>query len=481
MEKRYNETDFTNILQENIQRFDDAGRKRMNWMARSYEIDMCNGPLLKKILIFSLPLMASGILQLLFNAADLIVVGKYTGSDAMAAVGATTALINLLVNLFIGISVGTNVLIAQFYGAQKADDVEQTVHTSILAAAIGGVIMIFVGIGVARPVLELMGTPENILDQAVLYMSIYFVGMPASMLYNFGAAILRAIGDTRRPLYFLVVAGLVNVVFNLFFVLLLHMGVAGVACATVISQTISAGLILLCLHHTPGMCHLEFSQLRIHKGKLGDILRIGLPAGLQSVIFNISNILIQSSVNSFGFIAVAGNTAASNIEGFVYTSMNSIYQTALSFTSQNYGAGNYKRIDRILGQCLIIVSVIGLVLGQGAFLAGHQLLGIYSSDQEVITYGISRLGVVSASYFLCGLMDVLAGTIRGVGYSILPMLVSLTGACAFRVLWIFTIFQWEHTLFILYISYPISWILTAATHMLCYLIIRKKRFHLPVQ
>lgn len=443
-------------------------------MKKSYEIDMCNGPLLGKLLIFSGPLILSGILQLLFNAADIVVVGRFTGSHALAAVGSTSALINLLVNLFIGLSIGTNVLVARYYGAKKEKEVSNTVHTSIMTAIIGGIFMIFVGVLLARPLLELTGTPDNVINHSVLYMRIYFAGMPAFMIYNFGAAILRAIGDTKRPLYFLIVAGVINVIFNLIFIIVFDMGVAGVATATVISQVISAVLILICLTKVDGMCHLDLKKLTIHGDKLIQMLKIGLPAGMQGIVFSISNVLIQSSVNSFGSIAMAGNTAASNIEGFVYTSMNAIYQTALSFTSQNMGAGNYKRINQILVRCLAIVSVIGLVLGNGAYLFGHQLLSIYSSDPQVIKYGLSRMAIISCTYFLCGIMDVMVGSIRGLGYSIMPMIVSLTGACAFRVLWIFTVFQWQHTLFILYISYPLSWILTAGVHIICYRIVYKK-------
>lgn len=439
-------------------------------------MDMSRGPLLRKIFIFAIPLIFSGVLQLLFNAADIIVVGRFSGSTALAAVGSTGAVINLLVNLFIGISIGANVLVARYYGARDPEQVEQSVHTAIMTAAIGGFALIFIGILAAKPLLSLMGTPVDVIDQSVLYMRIYFCGMPAFMIYNFGAAILRAVGDTKRPLYFLTIAGIVNVLFNLFFVIVFHFGVAGVALATIISQYLSAGLILLCLMRTDGMCHLDVKKLRIHRGKLAEMLRIGLPAGFQGVVFNISNVLIQSSVNSFGSVVMAGNTAAANIEGFVYIAMNAIYQTALSFTSQNLGAGQYRRIDKVLLECLAIVSAIGLVLGTGVYLLGGPLLHIYSPDAQVISYGVIRLSLVSTTYFLCGLMDVLAGTIRGLGYSILPMIVSLTGACAFRVLWIFTFFRWDHSLFTLYISYPISWALTAAIHALCYLVIRRRRF-----
>ena len=287
-------------------------------MAKSYEMDMTSGPLLKKILIFSVPLMLSGILQLLFNAADIIVVGQFTGSSALAAVGSTSSLINLFVNVFIGFSIGANVLVAQYFGARDEKNVHETVHTSILLAIICGLILIVAGISLAPPMLELMDTPDEVLGQAVLYMRIYFVGMPATLVYNFGAAILRAVGDTRRPLYYLFVAGCVNVVLNLFFVVVCGRGVDGVAIATVISQVISAALIVRCLVKSDGMCRLNLSMLKLHRQKVIQIARIGLPAGFQGAIFSISNVLIQSSVNSFGSIAMAGNTAASNIEGFIF-------------------------------------------------------------------------------------------------------------------------------------------------------------------
>ena len=443
-------------------------------MRKSYEMDMCNGPLFSRILMFAMPLVLSGILQLLFNAADIIVVGRFSGSTALAAVGATSSLINLLVNLFLGLSIGANVLVARYRGARADEDTEETVHTAVAIAGAGGIIMIFVGLLFARPLLLLTGTPVDVIDQAVLYMRIYFLGMPAFMGFNFGAAILRAVGDTQRPLYFLLIAGVVNVIFNLIFVIVFDMGVAGVAIATVISEIISAGLTLLCLTKTPGSCHLEWSRVRFHKDKVIEMMRIGLPAGFQGIIFNISNVLIQSSVNSFGSLVVAGNTAASNIEGFVYNSMNAVYQTSLSFTSQNYGAKKYERIDRILLGCLVLVTFIGIFMGTGAYLIGDHLLGIYTSDPQVIAFGMKRLSIVSATYFLCGLMDVMVGSLRGLGYSIMPMLVSLTGACLFRVIWIFTIFRANPTQVTLYLSYPISWILTFSTHVICYLIVRRK-------
>lgn len=436
---------------------------------KKYEMDMCNGPLLGKILLFSVPLMLSGILQLLFNAADIIVVGRFVGHQALAAVGSTGSLINLLINVFIGLSVGTNVLAANFYGARKEKDVSETVHTSILLSLICGSFLILLGVSAAKPLLALMGTPEDVLDQAALYMRIYFAGMPVVMLYNFGAAILRAIGDTKRPLYFLLTAGVINVILNLIFVTRFHMGVAGVALATVISQAVSAALIVRCLMHSDGCFRLELKKLKIHKEKLLQMVRIGLPAGMQGAIFSISNVLIQSSINSFGSVAMAGNTAASNIEGFVYTAMNAFHQTALSFTSQNYGARKMERIPRILLLCQICVIVVGLALGNGAYLFGRQLLGIYSSDAEVIRYGLLRMLRICIPYCLCGMMDVFVGSLRGLGSSVVPMLISLAGACGFRILWIFTVFQWDRSLEMLYLSYPVSWFLTAGAQFLFFL------------
>lgn len=435
---------------------------------------MCRGPLLGKIMVFALPLMLSGILQLLFNAADIVVVGRFAGSQALAAVGSTGALINLIINVFIGLSIGTNVLVARYYGAGEREQVRQSVHTSVLLSVVCGFVLVVVGLVLSRPLLELMGTPEDVIDMSTTYMRIYFCGMPVLMLYNFGAAILRSVGDTKRPLYFLIVAGVINVVLNLFFVTVLGMDVDGVALATVLSQAVSAGLILLCLIKMEGPCHLELKELHIYRDKMWQIVRVGLPAGLQGCIFSISNVLIQSSVNSFGSVAMAGNTAASNIEGFVYTGMNAIYQTSLSFTSQNMGAGQYKRVGKVLKLCLLLVSGVGLALGLTAVLFGNGLLGIYSSDPQVISYGLMRMRIIATLYFLCGVMDVLAGSMRGMGYSLLPMIVSLTGACGLRVLWIFTIFAANRTLVTLYISYPISWFITAAAHLFCYWWVRRK-------
>ncbi len=445
-------------------------------MKKNYEMDMINGPLFKSVIVYAFPLMLSGILQLLFNAADVIVVGRFAGSSALAAVGSTSSLINLLVNLFIGISIGTNVLVARYYGARDWDKIQGTVNTSIITAAVGGVALIFVGFFVSRPLLTLMGTPADVIDQSVLYMRIYFGGMPFFMLYNFGAAVLRSVGDTKRPLYFLVIAGVVNVVLNLIMVVFFHMGVAGVALATVASQVVSCILVIRCLIHNEGAIHLNLNHLDFDKDCMVEMLKIGLPAGFQSMMFNISNVLIQSSVNSFGSLVMAGNTAAANIEGFVYTSMNALYQTNLSFTSQNYGAKNFERIGKVLVCCQVLVIAVGFILGNGAYLAGEFLLGFYTTDPQVIQYGMNRLAIVSSMYFLCGIMDVMVGSIRGLGYAVMPMIVSLMGACVFRVVWVFTVFQMFHTQFSLYISYPISWVITFSVHLICFFAVRKKAF-----
>ena len=441
-----------------------------------YEIDMCNGPILGKMLMFAVPLMFSSILQLLFNAADIVVVGKWAGDDSLAAVGSTSSLINLLTNLFIGLSIGANVLVARYYGAKQDKELNATIHTSMLLSLISGVILTVIGVFGAHKILALMQTPEDVLPLATIYIRIYFLGMTSTMVYNFGSAILRAVGDTKRPLYYLLLAGVVNVVLNLIFVIVFSMGVAGVATATAISQTISAVLVVRCLMKDKGSIHLELKELRIEKYKFIRILQIGLPAGFQGILFSLSNVFIQSSVNSFGKVVVAGNSAASNIEGFVYVAMNAFYQAAISFMGQNVGAGKYERINKILITAEACVAVIGIVLGNMVFIFGEPLLGIYSDTSDVVAAGLVRLSIISTTYALCGMMDTMVGALRGLGYSIMPMIVSLLGACAFRLVWLATIFQMDrfHTIEMVYISYPVSWTLTFTTHLICFIIVRKK-------
>ncbi len=443
-------------------------------MKKSYEMDMCSGPLLGKILVYAIPLMLSGILQLLFNAADVIVVGRFAGHESLAAVGSTSALINLLINVFIGLSIGANVLVAQYFGAGKEKEVQDTVHTAITISLICGLALVFLGIFAAGPLLKIMGTPDDVLEKAILYMRVYFTGMPVLMLYNFGAAILRAVGDTKRPLYFLIAAGVVNVILNLGFVILLHMGVAGVALATVLSQCISAVLVCRCLMKSDSAYRLDLSRLGVRWRTLKRIAQIGLPAGFQGAVFSVSNVLIQSSINAFDSVAMAGSTASANLEGFVYNAMNAVHQTNLSFTSQNLGGGKFERINRILLLCLGVVTVVGVVMGGGFVLLGPQLLRIYSSDPEVIRFGMVRLTIICGMYFICGWMDVLVGSLRGLGSSVIPMFVSLAGACGLRIVWIFTVFQWHHSLNVLYLSYPVTWVVTAAAHLMCFMMIRRK-------
>ncbi|MDO5435660.1 MAG: MATE family efflux transporter [Clostridia bacterium] len=451
------------------------GRKKNT----AYEMDMTSGGLLPKILVYSGPLVLTGILQLLYNAADVVVIGRFASNEALAAVTSTGSLINLLVNVFMGLSVGANVVIARDYGARNAEGVHRAEHTAVALACVMGFAVGAAGFFLARPLLELMDSPEDVIDGAALYVKIYFLGMPANMLYNFGAATLRAVGDTKRPLYYLTVSGIVNVALNLFLVIVCRMDVAGVAIATVTSQVISAVLVLGCLLRSDGDIRLDPKKLRIHKRELKDIARVGLPAGVQGSLFSVSNVLIQSSVNSFGSLVVAGNGIASNAEGFVYTAMNAQYQAALTFASQNYGAGKNDRVRRVMWLCLGAVIVIGFGMGMLFLLCGESILGLYNSDARVIAYGMNRLQVILPYYFLCGMMDVMVGQLRGIGYSVMPMIVSLTGACLLRIVWIFTVFAAEPTQYMLYVSYPVSWAATFSAHMACYLAVRTRK--LPVR
>ncbi len=437
--------------------------------------DLTSGPMLQKIILFSLPLAASSILQLLFNAADVVVVGRFAGSTALAAVGSNGALINLLVNLFVGLSLGANVVAARCFGAKDDEGVHNTVQTSVTLGLVSGFLLAVVGFFAARVLLELMSCPEgrhrpvHPLPQDILHRYAH----DHAVQLQLGPPARRG-GDTRRPLFCLAVAGLINVVLNLVFVILFSMSVAGVALATIISQTVSACMVTALLVKEKGPLHLDLGHLGFHAGALGQILRIGLPAGLQSTVFSLSNVVIQSAVNSFGSIVVAGNSAASNLEGFVYTAMNAFAQAAVTFTSQNMGARRYDNLDRVMRNCLLCAAVTGLVLGGGASLLGEQLLHFYSSDEVVVTAGLARMHIICTTYLLCGCMDVLASCLRGRGYSVLPMVVSLVGSCLLRLVWIATIFRLFHTTTMLYLSYPVSWILTALVHLACLLVVRHK-------
>ena len=437
--------------------------------------DMCNGPLFGKMVLFALPIMAMNILQLMFNAADMVVVGKFSSKEALAAVGATSAIINLIVNLFMGLSAGTSVIVAQNYGAGRRDGASRAAHTSIVISIIAGILVMVLGLLLCNPLLLMTGTPKDIIDLSALYMRIYFLGLPASMIYNFGAAILRAVGDSRRPMYYLLAAGIVNVILNLFFVIVLHMSVDGVAWATVISQYLSMVLVLLCLvRNKEESIRLTLKKLHIDSEKLKLIVQIGLPAGLQGLLFSISNVLIQSAVNSFGSPMVAAGSAAGNIEGFVATPMNAYYNAAITFTGQNMGAKKYDRIDQIAKICTILIIVTWIVLGGLTMLFSRPLLSIFTSDPEVIRLGVIRINVLMFAYFTCGIMNVYPGLTRGMGFSILPMICTLVGACLMRIVWLATFFAWFPTVLMLYACYPITWALAGIGQVFSFFYARKK-------
>ena len=438
-----------------------------------YEIDMCNGSIMDKLISFSLPLMVSSILQLMFNAVDIIVVGRFSGSQALAAVGSTTALINIFTNLFIGISLGANVLAARYFAAGRVKEMSEAVHTAITLALISGVMMAFVGVGASRLALGLMDTPADVIDQSVTYMRIYFMGMPFFMLYNYGAAVLRAVGDTKRPLAFLIIAGLANVVLDLTLVIVIPLGVAGVAIGTVASQMISSILVIRCLYKSEGSYQLRFSKLSIKWTYLKRIFQVGIPAGIQSTVINFSNAMLQSSVNSFGSTAMAGYTAANNILGFLYVAVNAVTQACMSFTSQNYSVGKQKRMDRVFVDCMILSTAVSAVLGVGAYVFGSQVLRIYTADADVIQCGLEILSITTVPYFLCGIMDLIPGALRGMGRSAVPMILSVIGTVGTRVLWIYGFFPQHRSLHFLFISYPGSWIATILMQAVCFFFVRR--------
>jgi len=444
---------------------------------------MLEGPLLSGVIVYTVPIILTSVLQLLFNAADLVIVGRFCGSVSVGAVGATGSLTSLLVNLFVGLSVGVGVAVAHGIGSHDDRQIAEAVHTAVPLALMGGAVLTVVGITLSGPMLILMNTPENTLPLSSLYMKIYFAGITFTLVYNFCAAILRAAGDTRSPLIFLSLAGVINVVLNIFFVTVFHMNVAGVALATTISQGIAAVLVLRALMRRTDACHLQLRKMRIHKLVLKKILRIGLPAGIQSSLFSISNVLIQSSINSFGDVFVSGNAAAANLESFMYVALNSFHQTAVNFVGQNVGARQYRRANKTVWICQCCVLVVGIAMGQLLFAFGEPLLGIYISDSpEAIQYGMIRFAWVSVPYFLLGLLDVSTGGLRGYGQSLGPMIVSVLGICGVRVLWVLAVFPIPafHTPQWLYVSYPISWIITLIVQMILFFRIRNKFLHKDV-
>ena len=448
--------------------------KRTTTARPARTLDMTEGPIMGRMLIFALPMIATGILQLLYNAFDMIIVGRYDSNTGLAAVGATSPVINLIIGVFIGVSMGAGIVVAQYTGAHRDEDVSQTVHTSMLVAVISGVALCIVGVIAARPMMALIETPDDVIDQAALYMRIFVLGVPASMVYNFGASILRAVGDSRRPLYFLALSGVVNVILNYIFVRWLHMGVAGVAAATDISQVMSAVLVLLSLTSCEGSHRLYLRRLRIYPDKLWHILRIGVPSGLQSSLFSVSNVLIQSSVNSFGAITMAGHTAALSIEGFINAAASGVSQAGVTFAGQNIGAGKPRRIRRIAVTCAFLALCVTTLIGVIIWFFGESLLGIYSEDAAVVSIGMIRLRMSALTFGLWALMEVYSGQLRGMGHSTAPMLISIAGICLMRVVWIYTVFPLKPTLLCLYLSYPVSWGITFLAHFVCFCVVLRR-------
>ena len=439
-------------------------------MTTRNQLDLTEGPILTRLLQFSIPLILSSVLQLLFNAADVVVVGRFAGNNSLAAVGSTGSLINLLVNLFMGLSIGTNVVAANYFGAKRTKELKETVHTSILVSFGCGIVLTVVGVIGSKYILILMQAPYEVLTLATLYLKIYFGGITATMIYNFGSALLRAKGDTKRPLYILFAAGVMNLLLNLVFVIAFKMDVAGVGWATVISQCFAAGAVLIILVREKDDFKLDFKKLSINTHIFAKIVKIGLPAGFQGIMFSFSNVIIQSSVNLFGAVTIAGNAAAVNLEGFVYTAMNGFSQGTLTFCSQNMGAGKTDRIKRVVLVSQACIIVIGAILGGLFLLFRNQLVGIFSSSPEVVQAGVKRFWVIMTTYYLCGMMDGLSNSIRGIGHSLTPVITSLCGACLYRIIWIFTIFQIPqfHNVYCIYITYPISWVLTFIANLIFY-------------
>ena len=444
--------------------------------ASKYELDMSQGSIFKNIVRFALPLMLANVLQLLYNAADLIVVSNFAGDDALASVGSTGALTNLLINVFIGMSLGASVVVSRRFGAQDNEGVYKSVHTAMLVGMVAGIIALCIGQIFSKPLLLLMGTPEGpVLNGAELYMRIIFIGTPASLVYNFGAAIMRAVGDTKRPLYILAISGIINVILNLILVIGFGMGVEGVAIATAVSNYISMFMVLYALIGANAVYKLNLKELKIYKEEFKEMMRIGIPAGLQGSVFSLSNTVIQSGVNSFGRTAMAGSAAGANIEGFVYTAMNSFYQATLTSVSQNYGAKQEKRIYKSMLVALGCVVAVGLTLGGLSVIFSKQLLGIYIKDSaDALEFGMQRMLITGLPYFMCGIMEVLTGTLRGMGYSTVTAVNSLIGACGFRMVWVFIILPLNRVPQMLFLCWPLSWIVVILMHTITILIVRKR-------
>lgn len=443
-------------------------------MDKKFSLDMTEGPFLKKILLFSVPLMLTGLLQLAYNSADIIVVGKCVGPEALAAVGSTGSLVNLFLNVFLGLSMGSGVMVARHIGEKDNKKIHECVHTAMLMSVICGLFIGTVGFFASKYMLRIMDVPPDVIELATLYLKIYFLGSPGLLAYNFGASIIRATGDTKRPLYILSLSGLVNVGFNLLLVLVFNMGVSGVAIATIVSQYLSAIFIVIYLMRMPNSCKLIVNKLKLYKSELKSIVRLGVPAGVQNSLFSVSNVIIQSTVNSFGSVAMAGIAAGSNFDSYVYTCTNAVAQTAMNFTSQNMGAKKYRNVGKVYRYCLIVTVIVGLGMGWLGRLFGDQIVGLFSDEAEVIAIGAERLKMIMPFYFFCSLMDVAACQIRGMGKSVEPMIVSLIGACGIRLFWVFFVLPHNHTLMFLYIAYPLSWSLTFFAQFILYFIIKRR-------
>ncbi|MGN1316231.1 MAG: MATE family efflux transporter [Acutalibacteraceae bacterium] len=443
-------------------------------MNRRGILDMTTGPYFKKIIFFSFPLILTGVLQLIYNAADIMVIGRFAGSVSLAAVGSTSSLVNLILNLFIGLSTGSGVVCARLIGANDDKGVRKCVHTAMAMSIVSGVFVGILGFLISGPILKLMDTPTDILHLASLYLKIYFLGAPGSLVFNFGASIIRSTGDTKRPLFILAFSGIVNVLLNLVLVTVFHLNVAGVAIATITAQYISAVAVVLRLLHLENSCRLHISKIKLHKDELKEIIKIGLPAGFQSSLFSLSNVLIQSTINTFGSVAVAGNTAAQNADAFVYTSTNAIAQTAMTFTSQNMGAKKYQNIRKVYFICLTFAFGVSAVLGGLSLAFPGEIIGIFTTDPAVIEMGKHRIYIMMSTYFLCSIMDVAGCQIRGMGKSLEPMIITLLGACGIRVLWLYTGFPLKKELWNLYLSYPISWFVTFVALFICFFVFEKR-------
>lgn len=438
------------------------------------QMDMIHGSMFYKILFFALPLAASSILQQLFNSADVAVVGRFAGSAALAAVGGNSPVINLLINMFVGLSIGANVIIANFIGQGREDKVKEAVHTVMSVALISGVSLLVIGIIIAKPILLMINTPSEVINLAVLYLRIYFLGMPFVMVYNFGAAILRSTGETRKPLYCLIISGIINILLNLLLVIVFHLSVAGVAIATVIADGVSAFLVVYFLSHSDDVIRLNIRELSLNKEIVVKVIKIGAPAGLQGVVFSLSNVFIQSAINGFGTHAMAGSSAGLNYEYFTYYMINAFNQTAVTFTSQNYGAKDLERCKRAFRISLVTGMALTLVMSFIFVGATDFFAGIYTNDPVAIKYAIIRMKHVTLLECLTGVYEISGGALRGMGHSLLPALLTVIGSCGFRVVWLYTVFKVVPTFTMLMNVYPVTWVITGTMVMTSYLIIRKR-------